>query len=265
MPAPHPDKALLVRAQGGDAQAMEALLARHELRVYRFALRMCGNEADARDVVQETLLTTFRGLANFRGESELTTWLYQVARSFCIKQRRRRKGAPAMDAELDALQAREVPEDTSPADHRTHARQVSSVIQAAMNLLPDDFREALVLRDVEELTAEEAADVVGIQVGALKSRLHRARMQLRKNLAAVLDGPRHALECDELRGTLADYAQSDIDQAACIRIEAHMETCARCTEACDALKRTVSLCRAVPGNDVPGPVKAALRSALLRP
>jgi RNA polymerase sigma-70 factor (ECF subfamily) len=259
------ETALLMSAQAGDLRAMEHLLTRYEARVYRYALRMCGNDPDARDVAQETLLTAFRNLAGFRGEAQLSTWLYQVARSHWIKQRRRGKWEPAPTDYADERAARDVPDDRSPLDHRTHARQVTEVIQAAMNTLSDDFREALVLRDVEELTAEEAADVVGIEVGALKSRLHRARLQLKKSLAAVLEDQREGLDCPGLKDALSAYAFSDIDQAACIQIETHMEGCVRCTEACDSLRRTVSLCRAIPGGDVPAPVKAAVRQALGTP
>ena len=141
------DEALLRKAHAGDARAIEALLTKHENSVYRFGLRMCGNEADARDVLQETLLAAFRNLASFRGDSKLSTWLYQIARSFCLKQRRLREGEPAKFASLDDGPARHVAEDMTGTDTRTHARQVSEVIQAAIGTLPEDHREALVSDD----------------------------------------------------------------------------------------------------------------------
>jgi len=139
------------------------------------------------------------------------------------------------------------------------------VIQAAMNTLEADQREAIVLRDIEGLSAEEAAQVVGIEVGALKSRLHRARVQLKLSLSAVLEDQTTELGCPELQQELLAYAASEIDQAACARIEAHLETCQRCTAACDALKRTVSMCRAIPSGEVPASVRAAVRHALRMP
>ena len=88
-------------------------------------------------------------------------------------------------------------------------------------------------------------------------------MGLKERLAAVLgDAPPEALGCAELSQELSDYAGSDIDQAACARIEAHLARCAKCTAACDALKGTVSMCKSTPGNEVPAPVKAAVRRAL---
>ena len=256
------DAELIALVKTGDEKAMDQLLARHEQKIYRFGLRMCGNEEDARDVLQETLLSAFKNLGTFRGDSQLSTWLYQVARSFCIKQRRRHEGEPARLESMEGAEVKAIATDSSALDAKAHAREVGQVIQAAMSTLQDEQREALVLRDVEGLSAEEAADVMGIEVGALKSRLHRARMQLKLSLAAVLDDQDTDLGCPELQAELSAYAASEIDQAACARIEAHLEKCPRCTAACDSLKRTVSMCRAIPGGEVPAPVRAAVRHAL---
>jgi RNA polymerase sigma-70 factor (ECF subfamily) len=136
----------------------------------------------------------------------------------------------------------------------------------AIAALPEEHREAVVLRDVEGLSAEEAAAVVGIEVAALKSRLHRARIELRTGLATLLgehnemSGP---APCPELAQELSSYAASEIDQATCRKIEEHMAKCPRCSSACEALKRTVSLCRRIPGDAVPAPVRAAVRRAIL--
>ncbi len=257
------DAELIARAQKGDSKAMNELLGKHEQRVYRFGLRMCGNEDDAREVLQETLLATFKNLATFRGDAQLSTWLYQVARSFCLKQRRRHEGEPATHESTETPEVKAIASETAASDSRAHARQVGEVIQVAMQALPAEHREALVLRDVEGLSAEEAAEVVGIEVGALKSRLHRARMSLKQNLAAVLDEGQGDLGCPDMQRELSEYAASEIDQAACARIEAHLETCPHCSAACDSLKRTVSLCRAIPGGEVPAYVRAAVRQALM--
>ena len=256
------DTQLLEQLRNGDEKAVDQILTRHEQKIYRFGLRICGNEDDARDVLQETLLAAFKNLGTFRGESQLSTWLYQVARSFCLKQRRRREGEPVRHDSVDDPAAMSVPSETLEPDSQANAREVGQVIQAAMRSLPDEQREAIVLRDVEGLSAEDAAEVVGITVPALKSRLHRARLELKQSLSAVLDNKDTDLGCPELQQELVAYAASEIDQAACLRIEAHLETCPRCAEACLSLKRTVSLCRAIPGGEVPAPVRAAVRQAL---
>jgi RNA polymerase sigma-70 factor (ECF subfamily) len=255
---------LLAAAREGDGEALEALLARHERQVYRFGLRMCGSEEDAKEVLQETLLTAFRGLHAFRGDAELSTWLYQVARTHCFRARRRRAGVPEEHLPLDSPAAAGVPVEGPPPDEKAHARQMGEVLQAAILALPDAYRETLILRDVEGLSAEEAARVVGIEVRALKSRLHRARMQLREHLSTLLgeDAAAGGQGCPELAQELSDYAGQDIDQATCVRIEDHLGRCPRCAEECESLKRTVSLCRRIPGDEVPAPVRAAVRQAL---
>jgi RNA polymerase sigma-70 factor, ECF subfamily len=256
------DEELLRRAQGGDSKATDQLLTRHELRIYRYGLRMCGNEADARDVLQETLLAAFKCLPGFRGDSQISTWLFQIARSFCIKQRRRRGGEPLHHESVDTPEVRKVASEMFTTDGRSHAREVGTLIQAAIRTLTPEYREALVLRDIEGLSAEEAAVVVGIEVGALKSRLHRARMALKQQLAAVLDDNAGELACADLARELAEYAESDIDKGTCAIIEEHLDRCPQCANACESLRRTVSMCLANPESEVPGPVKAAVRQAL---
>lgn len=254
-----PDEVLLERVRRGDRSALEAVLERYEHRIYRFGLRMCGHEEDAREVLQETLLSAYRHLGSFRGDAHLSTWLYQVARSFCIKQRRRREGEPTAFEALETAQAQRVENEV---DEQAHAREVGTLLQAVINSLAEDAREALVLRDVEGVSAEAAAQIIGIEVGALKSRLHRARMTVKRHLADVLDEHAAPIACPELAAELSAYAASEIDQAACETIERHLAGCARCAAACDALKRTVSLCRSIPGGEIPAAVKASVRSAV---
>ncbi len=258
------DAELLEAARGGDARALEQLLQRHEKRVYRFGLRMCGSEADAKDVLQETLLAALDGIHDFRGDSELSTWLYQVARTHCFRARRRRVGEPAVSESLDSPEAAAIPSEMSGPEAASHAREMGALLQSAILALPDDYRETLILRDVEGLSAREAAEVVGIEERALKSRLHRARVQLREHLVTLLadEAAAGGAPCPGLVEDLAAYAAQDVDQATCVRIEDHLESCPRCTANCDALKRAVSLCRKIPGDDVPGPVRSAVRRAL---
>jgi len=244
---------------------MDQLLSLYERPVYRFGLRMCGSEDAARDVLQQTLVTAFKGLRGFRGEAALSTWLYQIARSFCIKARRRRVDEPEEMLPLDAGPALSLPSPGATPEEAAHARQIGEILQSAILALPESYREVLVLRDVEGLSAEEAAEIAGIEVGALKSRLHRARMELREHLSALLQpgGAKADAACPELAQELAAYAAEEIDQAACQKIEDHLQRCPRCMHACEDLKRTVSLCRRIPGDEVPSPIRSAVRTALL--
>src|SRR5512143_1364177 len=97
------DALLLDRARTGDRRALEDLIGRHQRRVYRFGLKMCRDPEDAKDVLQETLLAAARTVKDFRGASSVSTWLYTIARSFCIKKRRRSKFAPEQEESLDAV------------------------------------------------------------------------------------------------------------------------------------------------------------------
>lgn len=262
---PVDEKKLMEEARSGKPEAVDALLSRYAKSIYRFGLRMCGTEADAQDVLQETLLAAFKGLEDFRGDAQLSTWLYQVARSFCIKKRRRRAGEPAsMDSTEDA-KVRAMPSLAPAPEQKAQSAQLGEALATAMAALSPEYREVIVLRDVEGLSAEEAARVVGIEVGALKSRLHRARMEMRGHLSALLEPQEAALGpgCPELAAQLSSYAAAEIDQTTCAQIERHLQSCAACAGACDTLKRTVSLCRTLPGGEVPVTVQRAVRTALL--
>ncbi|MCY1040775.1 sigma-70 family RNA polymerase sigma factor [Corallococcus sp. bb12-1] len=260
------DEELLEATRRGDGQALDELLTRHEPQVYRFGLRMCGSEEDARDVLQETLLAAFRELHAFRGDAALSTWLYQLARTHCLRLRRQRVGTPTEFQSLESPEAGRVAAEESLPDARAHARHLGEVLQAAILALPEDAREVLILRDVEGLTAEQAAHVVGIEVRALKSRLHRARLLLREHLATLLGEGAQGTNpgCPELTRELSEFATKEVDQATCVRLEEHLSHCARCAGACDELQRTVSLCRRIPGGAVPATVRAAVRQAMSR-
>ncbi|HXX29461.1 MAG TPA: sigma-70 family RNA polymerase sigma factor [Myxococcaceae bacterium] len=259
------DAELIAAARQGEGPALDELLARHEKQVFRFGLRMCGSEEDARDVLQETLLAAVRGLPEFRGQADLSTWLYQIARSFCIKARRRRVGEPADKVALHEREVQEVPSEEATVDARVHAREIGDVLQTAILSLPESYREVIVLKHVEGLTAEEVAGVLHQDVAAVKSRLHRARAGLRDAVSTLLGQEawtRETEPCPELADELSSYAAGDIDQATCAQIEQHLARCPRCAGACQTLQRTVSLCRRIPGDAVPAPVRTAVRRAL---
>jgi RNA polymerase sigma-70 factor (ECF subfamily) len=250
---------LLERVREGDPGAMDTLLARYEKGIYRFGLRMCGSEDAAKEVLQETLLAAFRNLGQFRGDAKLSTWLFQIARSFCTKSHRGRSN-DADRAPADSPEALAVPTEGPSPEEGARARELGLALSVAIQALPISQREVLVLRDVEGMSAEEAAAVLGIGVPNLKSRLHRARAELRKQLAAVLEPD--TTPCRNLPHDLMGFVSEDLDQAACARIEQHLTTCPQCSAACDVVKRTVSLCRSIPGDEVPAPVRAAVRNAL---
>jgi RNA polymerase sigma-70 factor (ECF subfamily) len=253
------DAVLLARAHRGDRHAVEQLLARYEHQIYRFALRQCGDEQDAQDTLQETMIAAIRGLQGFRGEARFSTWLYQIVRSVCIKHRRPghtvRGGVP-LSAAVEVVTTQAQP------DAQAHAHEIGAALAAAMSALSASHREAVVLHDVEGLSVDEAAEVVGVEVAAMKSRLHRGRLELRDHLAALLGESNAKVQCPDLTRDLLAFFETNIDQTLCARVEDHLTRCRRCSGVCDSLKRTMSLCRRIPGDEIPPTVKTAVRCAV---
>jgi RNA polymerase sigma-70 factor (ECF subfamily) len=269
------DDDLLERARAGDREALERLVARHQAQVYRFGLRLCRDPEDAKDLAQETLLALARGIGEFRGASSLSTWLYAVARSHCIKKRRRGKHAPVPTTPLDGA---EVPDDAladgaALPDDALAARRVERALDEAIAGLDPAYRDVLVLRDVEGLTAPEVAEVMGLSVQAVKSRLHRARLTVRDRLAPLLEvpgAPAAPGTCPDVLRLFSRHLEDEISPAVCARMERHLAQCPRCKGACDSLRQTLALCRTgqaevqVPA-DVQVSVKRALRDFLATP
>lgn len=266
---PPSDATLLAAAQGGDRRALEALLDRHQAQIYRFGMKMCRDAEDAQDILQETLLAMARGIGDFRGASSLATWLYAIARSACIKKRRRSKFAPD-ETSLDAAGAEETRALRDPArlpDDVLAGKQVEAALNQVLSELDPLYREVLVLRDGEGLTAPEVAEVLGITVQAVKSRLHRARLAVREGLAPVLDLPTDTPAapeaCPDVLTLFSQHLEDEISAEVCMAMERHLEGCPRCRNACDSLKQTLSLCRTSgTKTDVPAPVQAAVKQAL---
>lgn len=265
-----PDAALLERARAGDAGALEALLTRHQAQVYRFGLKLCRDPEDAKDVLQDTLLAMARGVRDFRGASSISTWLYSIARGFCVKKRRTRKGEPLprelRSIDTDAAQdaARLADGSRTPEDVLA-ARQVARALEHAIGALDPIYREVLLLRDVEGLPAQEVAEVLGIGVAAVKSRLHRARLSVRARVAPLLGVPPapKSPACPDVLPMFSRYLEGDIDPSVCADMERHLEQCPWCRGACDSLKRTIALCRTTaPDVAVPPDVQASVRVAL---
>jgi RNA polymerase sigma-70 factor (ECF subfamily) len=231
-------------------------------------LKLCHNPEDARDVLQETMLTVARALPGFRGQSSLSTWIYTIARSFCAKQRRRSKFAPDKEASLDdpKLGAESVEDTTQPApDDALADKRLQNAVHVAIDALHPMYREVLVLRDMEGLPAAEVAQVLGLSVEAVKSRLHRARKAVREQLMASpqTQAPNQATGCPDIVALWSAHLEDDISAEACAQMEQHLTRCARCQSECDSLKRTLAMCRTTPSSaQVPVAVQQAVRLAL---
>ena len=266
------ERDVLMAAQAGDARAVESLLSSHTPQVARFAARMCRNTADAEEVVQETLIAAARTLPNFRGDASLTTWLYTIARSFCIKQRRRGRTVRRADASLDdplSPASAQLADDRPRPDARLADRELGEAIEDALDHLAPMYREVLILRDMEGLSAPEVAQTLGLGLEAVKSRLHRARLSVRAALAPVLEEPETpAVEgtgaCPDVLGIYSRHLEGDIRAETCAAMEAHLAECQHCRGRCDSLRRTLHLCRMSPGPAVSPSTQQMVRVAIQR-
>jgi RNA polymerase sigma-70 factor (ECF subfamily) len=184
---PPGDADLLRRAGAGDRHAFERLLTRHGDALFRFATRTCGSDREAEDAVQDGLLSAWKGAGTYRGESSARTWLFQVVIHACRRRHRRRAGEPERHAEVEEAEALSSGERA--ADDRLADRQVGAAMEQALAALGEEAREVLVLRDVEGLSGEEAASALGLSLAAMKSRLHRARLELKERVEAILGHP----------------------------------------------------------------------------
>jgi len=189
------DEELAARAAAGDAGAFEALVGRHEARVYRLAYRLTGSDADARDVLQDAFLAAYRGLAAFRGAARFSTWLYRITTNAALMHRRARRRRPTESLEEylprfdeNGQHAPEAAElgVASRADDLLDEKLLAEQARAALEKLPDLYREAFVLRDLEELDTSEVAGLLGVDAATVRQRVHRARLMLRGYLSHLV-------------------------------------------------------------------------------
>ena len=251
---------LLSRAKSGDRQALEALLATVAPSIHRFGMRMCRNVHDAEDVLQDTLLNLANHLTDFQGRSSFSSWVFALTRSACVRKRRGLKNqAPVSDASLTETQ------DLAPSpEARAADQELAAALSSTLDGLSDDYREVILLRDVEGLSAPEAANALGISVDALKSRLHRARETLRVALRPLLEPEleRAAGGCPDVVALWSKKLEGDLSQGDCSAMEKHLATCPSCGAACNALKQALLACQRIRTSEVPEEIQLRVKSAV---
>ena len=192
------DEVLVARAAAGDDPAFEALVVRYERRVFRLACRLT-NETDAPDVVQEIFMQVYRHLSGFRGDAQFSTWLYRIATNAALMHRRARarhptepldEFMPRFDVDGGLAQTPDALRIASRVDELLDRQMLAKKVHAALERLPDLYREAFVLRDLEELSTADVAQVLGVEPAAVRQRVHRARLMVRGYLSALLEGKR---------------------------------------------------------------------------
>lgn len=177
------EREIINKVISGDTEAFEALVLEHQNKVYSLALRMVGNEEDARDMAQEAFIRAFNSLTGFRGDSKFSVWLYRLTSNICIdflrsRAKRRTVSMTMTDDDGEETGELEIPDDTwSPAEQldRTLTRES---VRRGLDSLSAPYREILVLREIEGLSYDEIGEVLGIEAGTVKSRIFRARKKL---------------------------------------------------------------------------------------
>lgn len=195
------DELLIRRAQHGDADAFEQLLLEHQKNVYNLCYRMAGDPDDAMDLSQETFLRAWRCLDQYQFASAFSTWLYRLCSNICIdflRKRRRRQTVPLTFEDADGEEQTYAVPDAQPLpEEQVELKLTHETLAAAMAQLLPEHRAVLQLRVVNEMSYEQIADVLDIQIGTVKSRLSRARNQLKKILERGNLSRRTSSECME--------------------------------------------------------------------
>jgi RNA polymerase sigma-70 factor, ECF subfamily len=184
----HPDIALVERAKAGDSAAFEQLVRQYDRQIYRTALHITQNREDAEDITQDVFFKAFQKLDQFQGNSKFSTWLVRIAVNESLMRLRRRKTSKTVSMDQDVeTEEGAIPRDF--AEWRPNPEQIFSqselgdILRKTIAGLPPGFRTVFTLRDIENLSTEETAEALGLSVPAVKSRLLRARLQLRERLS----------------------------------------------------------------------------------
>jgi len=195
-----PDEVLVARARARDEAAFEELVARYEDKLYRLAMRFARNETDAQEILQDAFLSAWRNLPSFEGRAQFGSWMYRVTVNAALMLLRSRSRHPevAVDEIEPTASNQAVAEGgqmmransdwTQQPDEQLQSEELRKHIQISVDALPDGLRTVFLLRDVEEISTEDTAEILGLSVPAVKTRLHRARLALREAIGRYFSG-----------------------------------------------------------------------------
>lgn len=258
----------LEEAKSKRPEALERALSLLHRTAFSFSMKVCGHREDAEDTAQETLLRTAPQLAKFDSPKAIAVWLYKVARSRCLMSRRRSKFAPKQTLSLDELlpdrsELESLIAQGPTAEQQLMRKESAAELRRAVLKVPPDYRQVLVLHDMEELSTNEVAQVMGLREGTVRVRLHRARAFLRNQLAVKPKVRRGAKtgtsHCKQLFAALSDYLDGELDEGSCATIESHLKGCAPCEAYLDTLRETVRRCRQLGDDEAKTKLRTELR------
>jgi RNA polymerase sigma-70 factor (ECF subfamily) len=265
--------------QRNDPRSTEEALKLLQNTVFSFSMKVCGQRQDAEDTMQEVLLKSVPNLKKFDNPKALLVWLYKVAKTRCLMNRRKSKFAPREALSLEELMPdrRELQalSGNSQATPETAAmeRENAKRLREAVQHLPPDYRLILVLHDMEELSDTEISEITGLRPGTIRVRLHRARLFVRKQLARTeaAYGPIHPAKaigsaapslqprqrrCKEMFADLSNYLDDELDDSLCEELEKHIQDCQPCVAFLASLEKSIEQCHRAPEH-LPDPAVAA--------
>jgi RNA polymerase sigma-70 factor (ECF subfamily) len=254
-------------------EAVEEAIGLLQNTVYSFSMKVCGHRQDAEDTMQEVLSGSLGHLAKLQDPQALALWLYTVTRNRCWRMRRKVASAPRHILSLDELMPDEAElgrllQDAAegPEGNLLHAEQHYLLHQAVLHI-PVQLRMVLVLHDMEELTTEQVAQILDLQPGTVRVRLHRARLSVRKEMNRMLEGApdqpadrkqsrtksrgrrtkggQHPTECRELFSNLSEYLDGRVEPRSCEEMRGHIEACPACVAFLRNLRVALDRCRSL--------------------
>jgi RNA polymerase sigma-70 factor, ECF subfamily len=273
--------------QRGDDDALEQALALLQNTVFSFSMRVCGQRQDAEDTMQEVLLKSVPLLPKFDSPKALAVWLYKVAKTRCLMSRRRSKFAPNRELSLEELMPdrRELEKLSSESGINPERFAIRSeeagMLREAIRKLPAQYRIVLVLRDMEGLTDEDVAEIIGLRAGTVRVRLHRARLFVRKELMKAWkpraghsigsvvphdtspEEPKPA-RCKAMFAELSNYVDEQLDDSLCEELERHLDGCGPCKVFLASLEAAIEQCRKSPAESPSGRTAVRLRRELMK-
>ncbi len=238
-------------------EAIEQAIGLLQNTVFSFSMKMCGHRQDAEDTAQEVLFRSLKHLSKLDSPNALAAWLYTVARNRCHRMRsghiegnRKRLSLEELIPNDEELRSLLVEGGRGPEETAIHGEQ-HHLLQQAVLRIPTPLRMVLVLHDMEELSSEQVAQVLGLQLGTVRVRLHRARLAVRKEMARVLKGipekagspTKRPVECRDLFANLSEYLDGRVEPHSCEEMRAHIEGCPACVAFLNDLRTAVDRCR----------------------
>ncbi|MGL5633125.1 MAG: RNA polymerase sigma factor RpoE [Azovibrio sp.] len=186
------DQKLVELAQQGDSRAFDTLVSKYQRKLGRLVMRLVKDSAEAEDVVQEAFIKAYRALPTFRGESAFYTWLYRIgintAKNYLVSQKRRAPTSTEYDNdEAESFAEGELLRDINTPEGVLMSKQIGQTVNQAVDSLPEELRNAIILREIEGMSYEEIADKMGCPIGTVRSRIFRAREAVANKLRPLLD------------------------------------------------------------------------------